>query len=117
MRLHRFYISDPIGLQTEVTIHSAELVNQIRRVFRLKAGDSVIVFDGSGSDYECRIADFGKESITLDVGSSSRSRFVPEREVILCAAIVKKDTFEWIVEKATELGVTKIIPIMAERSE
>ncbi len=117
MRLHRFYTTEKIGLQKEITIQSAEMVNQVRRVFRLKSGDSVIMFDGSGSDYECRISDFGKESITLDIDSSTRSRFMPEREIVLCAAVVKKDTFEWIVEKATELGVTKIIPIMAERSE
>jgi 16S rRNA (uracil1498-N3)-methyltransferase len=117
MRLHRFYTTETIGLQKEITIHSAEMVNQIRRVFRLKSGDSIIIFDGSGSDYECHISDFGKESITLNVNSSSRSRFMPAREITLCAAVVKKDTFEWIVEKATELGVTKIIPVMTERSE
>ncbi len=117
MRLHRFYTTEKIGLQKEITIQSAEMVNQVRRVFRLNSGDSVIIFDGSGFDYECRISDFGKESITLDIDSSTRSRFMPEREVVLCAAVVKKDTFEWIVEKATELGVTKIIPMMADRSE
>ncbi len=42
---------------------------------------------------------------------------MPARDIYLCAAVVKKDTFEWIVEKATELGVTHIIPVMAERSE
>ena len=42
---------------------------------------------------------------------------MPIRTIYLCAAVVKKDTFEWIVEKATELGVTDIIPIAAERSE
>ena len=117
MRLHRFYISEKIGAQKEIVVHSAELVNQIRRVFRLKTDDSVVVFDGSGSDYECRIADFGKESITLDVQHVSRSRFMPARNVYLYAAMVKKDTFEWIAEKATELGVTHIVPVMAERSE
>ena len=117
MRLHRFYISEPIGLQKEITIHSVDLVNQIHRVFRLKTGDSVIVFDGSGSDYECTIAGFTKDSVTLDITTSERSPFMPARDVYLCAAVVKKDTFEWIVEKATELGATHIIPVMAERSE
>ena len=117
MRLHRFYISEPVGLQTEITVHSADLANQVRRVFRLKQGDSLIVFDGSGSDYECRIAEFAEESVTLNITTSERSRFMPARNVYLCAAVVKKDTFEWIVEKATELGVTHIIPVMADRSE
>lgn len=124
MRLHRFYVPESIGPRTELSIRSAELVNQIHRVFRLKAGDSVVLFDGSGSDYECVIDGFGDESkihsesiIRLHVAATKRSPFMPARDIYLCAAIVKKDTFEWIVEKATELGVTHIIPVMAERSE
>ncbi len=117
MRLHRFYTHQNIGLQKEITINSAEFTNQIRRVFRMKTGDSVIMFDGSGSDHECTIADMGKENVILNVTTSSPSRFIPTTEVVLYAAIVKKDTFEWIVEKATELGVTKIVPVMAERTE
>jgi 16S rRNA (uracil1498-N3)-methyltransferase len=124
MRLHRFFIEETVGAKTELKIHSAELANQIRRVFRLKKGDSVVVFDGSGFDYECRIgAPSGdevksvKNLVTLDVVTTMKSRYMPVRDIYLCAAVVKKDTFEWIVEKATELGVTRIIPIMAERSE
>jgi len=124
MRLHRFYIEEQIGNKTELKIHSAELANQIRRVFRLKTGDSVVVFDGSGFDYECRIGASPsdevksvKNLVTLDVVTTMKSRYMPARDIYLCAAVVKKDTFEWIVEKATELGVTHIIPVMAERSE
>jgi 16S rRNA (uracil1498-N3)-methyltransferase len=117
MRLHRFFIEETIGNKAELNIHSAELVNQIRRVFRLKTEDSVVVFDGSGSDYTCRIEDFGKNDVTLAVSGAAKSRYMPARDIYLCAAVVKKDTFEWIVEKATELGVTHIIPVMAERSE
>lgn len=117
MRLHRFYIPQKIGIGNEIKVDSAELCNQLKRVFRLKTGDTIVVFDGSGSDYECRIADFGKDSITLDVQNVSRSRYTPTRQLRLYAAVVKKDNFEWIVEKATELGATHIIPVLAERSE
>ncbi|MEK7609943.1 MAG: RsmE family RNA methyltransferase [Patescibacteria group bacterium] len=124
MRLHRFYTTEQINPQSEIVIYSAELVNQIRKVFRLKTGNSVVLFDGLGSDYECVIDRFGEGSkiksdntIFLHVATTKRSAFLPTREIILCAGIVKRDTFEWIVEKATELGVTKIIPIIAERSE
>jgi 16S rRNA (uracil1498-N3)-methyltransferase len=117
MRLHRFYISEKIGVKTEITVNSVELVNQIQRVFRLKKGDMVITFDGSGLDFECEIVGLEKEAVALKVIKSEPSRFVPKREVYLYQALVKKDNFEWIVEKATELGVTHIIPVMAERSE
>ncbi len=117
MRLHRFYISENVGNKTEVILDNSDVVHQIRKVFRLKKGDLLIIFDGSGSDYTCGIEDFRDETIVLGVREVSKSRFMPEREVYLYAALVKKDTFEWIVEKATELGVTKIIPIIAERTE
>ena len=117
MRLHRFYINEIIGSKTELILSNTDVVHQLRKVFRLKKGDLLIVFDGSGSDYICGIEDFRDETIILGVRKASKSRFMPEREVYLYAALVKKDTFEWIVEKATELGVTKIVPIIAERTE
>jgi 16S rRNA (uracil1498-N3)-methyltransferase len=124
MRLHRFYVSQEIGDQKQLTIDSAELVNQVRRVFRLKTGDEVIIFNGTGFDYVCKIDSFEKNTkissdsvMRLTVTETKRSRFSPTRKIYLCAAVVKKDTFEWIVEKATELGVTDIVPIVAERSE
>jgi len=117
MRLHRFYISEIVGSKTEVILSDSQVAHQIRKVFRLKKGDLLIVFDGSGSDYVCGVEDFQDDNIVLGVREVSKSRFIPEREVILYAALVKKDTFEWIVEKATELGVTKIVPVIAERTE
>lgn len=117
MRLHRFYISDKIGLQIVISIYSTDLANQVRRVFRLKKSDRVIVFDGSGQDFECEIIDLEKNRLTLKVLSSAPSRYIPKRDIYLYQALVKKDNFEWIVEKATELGVTQIVPVMAEHSE
>lgn len=117
MRLHRFFIEETVGSRTELVLKSPAVAHQAKRVFRLRTGDSLVVFDGSGSDYECRIAGLTDETLTLDVVSASRSRFMAPRTLYLCAAVVKKDTFEWIAEKATELGVTDIVPIMADRSE
>ncbi len=117
MRLHRFYIPEKIGVQKEIVVHSADLANQLRRVFRLRTGDSAILFDGSGSDHECMIAGFTDGSVSFEVKDVSPSRYMPQRKVVLYTALVKKDTFEWIVEKATELGVSTIVPVMAERSE
>lgn len=117
MRLHRFYISEPIGTQKEVSVESAELVNQIRKVFRKRVSDEVVLFDGSGTDYNSTISGFDENLIKFRISSAGRSRYMPPCKLYLCAAVVKKDNFEYIVEKATELGVTDIIPVMAERSE
>ena len=121
MRLHRFYSPEMIGTRTELAIVNKELVHQLRRVFRLKVDDSIIVFDGSGSEYACAITEYvGEDRVALAVRESARARFMPSqdgRKLWLFAALVKKDNFETIVEKATELGVTDIIPVLAERSE
>jgi 16S rRNA (uracil1498-N3)-methyltransferase len=118
MRLHRFYIYEPIGSRKVLTVNSPELVNQLRYVLRLKVGEEAILFDGLGSDYKVVIRQFiGTDQTVFDVHESMCSRFMPMRKTYLFAAVIKKDNFEFIVEKATELGVTDIIPIIAEHSE
>ncbi len=127
MRLHRFYVREalpPAGGNMIVEIDSPELVHQIRNVFRMKVGDKIIIFNGTGFDYECKIDGFEKRNkissnsvICLTVQVSTRNNNISGRKLFLCASLIKKDHFEWVVEKATELGVTDIVPISAERSE
>ncbi len=118
MRLHRFYLNEKIGSQKELVLNSKELVHQIRRVFRFKKGDLLTVFDGSGNDYVCSINEFeGESRVSLVIRESEKSRFMSERDIYLIASVVKKDKFETIAEKATELGVTHIMPLISERSE
>ena len=125
MKLQRFYAAGKLPAKIEIggafELPDPDLVNQLKRVFRFHIGDTIVIFDGDGQDHECLIKEFGKESVTLEAVKSDPSRFMPVRdlgrEIWLAAAVVKKDTFEWIAEKATELGVSHILPIMAERSE
>ncbi|MDB5259171.1 MAG: Ribosomal small subunit methyltransferase [Candidatus Taylorbacteria bacterium] len=118
MRLHRFYSAEKIEPQAAGALTRYGGADQWRKVFRFKTGDQVILFDGSGSDFVCEI-----ESYDDDGGAAAKilevrtNMVVAKRETILCAALVKKDTFEWIAQKATELGVSQIVPIIAERSE
>ncbi len=90
----------------------------------MRVGDHLIVFNGTGFDYECKIDNINRRStivsnsvISLTVLDSQRNNFSQVQKLFLGAAVIKKDHFEWIVEKATELGVTDIVPIAAERSE
>jgi len=77
----------------------------------------VVLFDNSGYDFSATIKDFGKDGVSFDIAEKTRNNVRPERETYLFASIVKKDNFEWIVEKATELGVSQIIPVLSSRSE
>jgi 16S rRNA (uracil1498-N3)-methyltransferase len=118
MRLHRFYHSEKIGDKKELTISSADFANQISRVFRLSVGDKVVVFDGSGNDYICELLEARPRGpIVLRICEVGPSRFMPTRKIYLFQSMIKKDKFEWVVEKTTELGVTDIVPVLAEHSE
>lgn len=107
---------ETIGSRSTLSITNPDTLHQWKKVFRLQAGNRVILFDGSGKEYECTIEMLSKEKAEVAVGDSKEVP-APPREVWLCVALIKKDNFEWVAQKATELGVSHIVPILAERSE
>jgi 16S rRNA (uracil1498-N3)-methyltransferase len=114
MRLHRFNVVQPLG--EEVVIDEVSLINQWTKVFRYTAGDFVILFNGDGNDYCYSITVVSKHSCTLRRESSSPS-VIPTKKTYLYLAIIKKDHFELAAQKATELGITDIVPLITERTE
>ncbi len=117
MRLHRFYVNPEIGTDSKVVIHDSELFHQLRNVFRFTIGGQVILLDNTGFEYLAMISDFGKGDATFQIISRTESVRIPNRELHLYASLIKKSNFEWVLEKGTELGVTKFIPIISDRSE
>ena len=117
MKLHRFYIEETVGNADQIRIASSGIGEQLQRVVKRKPGDNIIIFDNSGFEYEVVIIGYDNYTIICDVKKKTVNNILPKREVYLFASIVKKDKFEWIVEKGTELGVTHIIPVISARSE
>ncbi len=123
MRFQRFYVEKPIDSGKENSLPDAALAHQLRRVFRLQRGDKAIFFDGSGVDHVSEIVSVTKDTVTFRV-LESRSADTADgfarslrRKVALAASLIKKDNFEWVVQKGTELGVSEFIPLVSERSE
>lgn len=117
MRLHRFFIEQKILESGEVMVSDKDLIHQWQKVFRLKAGDRVILFDGTGFDYVSEIVLLDKNRGVLKVIDKKLNENIPKKEIHLFQSIIKKDNFEWILEKGTELGVSYFHPIISERSE
>ncbi len=117
MRLHRFYVEQPLG-EEELHIDERELVHQWSSVFRYTIGDSVLLFSlvSPHFDYEYSISDISKKSVTLSLVTASPNIQLTSKRA-LYMALVKKDTFETIARQATELLITDIIPVIAARSE
>ncbi|MBO4340916.1 MAG: 16S rRNA (uracil(1498)-N(3))-methyltransferase [Bacteroidales bacterium] len=88
------------------------------RVLRHREGDEIDVVDGRGSLYHCRITSDNPKGAEAEVLSREENwHSHPYRLTVGCCPTKNNDRFEWFVEKATELGVDTIIPLIGERSE
>ncbi len=116
MRLHRFFIEEKIPQAGEFLVTNETLLNQWRNVLRMEEGSKVALFSGDGSESLCAFVSLTKKNALLKILETNKG-VIPEREVTLYLALIKKDNFELVLEKATELGVAHIVPVQADRSE
>ncbi len=118
MRLHRFYITEKIVGREEITLSDSELVHQLVNVFRLRVGDEIIIFDGTGVEAVSQIVSVNKKELVVKIlRSENKNPETEKKNVSLFLALIKKGNFELAVEKCTEVGVAKIFPVLSERSE
>jgi 16S rRNA (uracil1498-N3)-methyltransferase len=107
--MHRFYLPN-----LQQLVLSAEEAHHALHVLRLKVGDTLNVFDGRGHEAQARIAEITKDSVRLTILQHTNTASLPCR-ITLAQAIPKK-SMDLIVQKATELGVASIVPLVSERS-
>ncbi|MDD2417846.1 MAG: RsmE family RNA methyltransferase [Oscillospiraceae bacterium] len=100
----------------DIAVIKGEDAVHIRRSLRLRIGDNLTLCDGRGSDYFCDIKAFDGDEVVLKVLYQKPSTCEPSIEVILYQGLPKGDKLELIIQKAVELGVTKIIPVEMARS-
>lgn len=114
-----FYIqpSERAGLNDGVaTLLDAE-ARHLTRVMRKKVGNQVDLFDGSGVLYHCEITAVARDRVELDVLDTIEENREPNVAVTAIVALPKGDRQKWAIEKLTELGVTRFIPLQAERAD
>jgi 16S rRNA (uracil1498-N3)-methyltransferase len=111
----RFYLPQPRIEKGRLRIEGAE-VKHIRRVLRLKAGDEIVVFDGASNEYEGTIVEEGSSSVLVMIRSILPSRKESPLEVILAQSLLKGEKMDFLIQKATELGIKGIMPFLSSRS-
>jgi 16S rRNA (uracil1498-N3)-methyltransferase len=111
----RFHIPHPHIENDRLTIKGNE-ARHIRRSLRLRAGDQIVVFDGSGKEYEGRIVKEEPTSVVIQVENLLLSPKDSPLEITLAQSLLKGEKMDYLVQKATELGVGRIIPFFSLRS-
>jgi 16S rRNA (uracil1498-N3)-methyltransferase len=86
------------------------------QVLRLQPGDVITLFNGEGGEFEATVTRMGRSDVDVEVGVHRPVEREIDRAVHLLAGITANDRMDWLVEKATELGVASITPLVAERS-
>lgn len=113
--MHRFYVENFSGNENTIDITGSD-VNHIKNVLRLKDGDEIIVGDGTGNDYTCSIESIEKDRVTAVICDVTRNAAELETKIILFQGMPKSDKLELIIQKAVELGVYEIIPVITKRT-
>jgi 16S rRNA (uracil1498-N3)-methyltransferase len=118
MSRRRFYAPPEEFRRGESVRLAAEEAQHMRGVLRLKPGDEVFVFDGEGREYLCRIESLRRDDAALIILKEVEAAS-PESSLrlTLALALLKGEKFDLSVQKATELGVTKVVPVMTKLSD
>ncbi|MFL6830395.1 MAG: 16S rRNA (uracil(1498)-N(3))-methyltransferase [Sphingomicrobium sp.] len=114
MSLPRLFVRQPLVEGGGVHLDAAQ-TNYLGNVMRLKKGGELLVFDGRSGEWLARVADADRKRMTLAVGGKTRGlERVPD--VWLAFAPVKRAGTDWLVEKATELGAARLVPVITRRT-
>lgn len=113
--MYRFFIPADNLTENQVRITDSDY-NHIAHVLRLKPGDEVIVTTGQEWDYTIKLVDFKDDFVTGEIIKRKKNNNEPGLEVTLAQGIPKKGNMELIIQKCTEIGIKKIIPLETSRT-
>lgn len=112
-------MSERFFVETPITGHAATLTgdeaHHLSRVMRAVVGDELILFDGSGVEFLARITQVGKSAVEVQIVEGRQIDREARCRLTLAVALPKGERQKWLVEKATELGVARIVPLITER--
>ena len=111
MQRRRFY-APPDSIIGATVMLSREETHHLTRVLRLKPGDEAFVFDGCGREYRCSLVKVEANQARLEVIAELLDAVESPLRLILGQSLTKGEKFDFIVQKATELGVSSIVPLL-----
>ena len=116
MRANRAYIDAPLAVGSTLRLAEGAAAHFLR-VLRLGVGDACVLFNGDGHDYEARITAADKRGGEVLVLSARAVGTESDLRIVLLQGVARGEKMDWILQKATELGVAGFVPVNSERSE
>ena len=111
------FFQENLDRPEDLVVASEETRRHVVTVLRMQVGESILLTDGKGLEVEAQITKADKKTLEVKKGKTTRHD-PPVRQIILAISLLKNATrFEWMVEKATEIGITQFYPLLAERTE
>src|SRR5690606_32095090 len=89
----------------------------VARVLRMQPGDACVLFNGDGHDYAARVLSVGKRGVEVEVLEATPVDRESPLKIVLLQGIARGEKMDWVLQKATELGVAAFVPVSSERSE
>ncbi|HRA57710.1 MAG TPA: 16S rRNA (uracil(1498)-N(3))-methyltransferase, partial [Thermomonas sp.] len=116
MRLTRSFVETPLAVGQTLALPD-DVAAHLLRVLRLQVDDACVLFNGDGVDYDARIVTAGKRDAQAEVTAARPIHNESPLRISLLQGIARGEKMDLILQKATELGVARIVPVMSERSE
>lgn len=115
MRIPRIYQSITLTSGQSVEL-DAQATAHLTRVLRLKPGDDLVVFNGEGGEYQATVTMVERRSASIRIGEFLDQSVESPLEVVLVQGVSRGERMDYTVQKAVELGVTRIVPVLTERT-
>jgi 16S rRNA (uracil1498-N3)-methyltransferase len=115
MRVSRVYAEVPVGGRVQLDL-GGTAANHVSRVLRLRPGDPLILFDDAGGEYAATVEALTRDAVRVTVGEYLDVNRESPLQVTLAQGISRGERMDVVVQKATELGVKRIVPVLAERT-
>jgi 16S rRNA (uracil1498-N3)-methyltransferase len=113
--MHRFFIKQEDIYNDGITIEGED-VQHISKVLRLKEGDKIVLCDQTGTDYNVAIESISKNTVKTTIIDKVPSKGEPTIEVVLYQGIPKSTKMDLIIQKCTEMGITRVVPVFTTRT-
>lgn len=113
--MERFYYNQALT-GNAVLLTDPEIIHKIVSVLRLKRGNRIIIFDTAQKEFLVEITEVNKKTVGAGIVEERQPKSEPNIDLILFPSLFKKNRFEWMLEKCTEIGVSEFRPIITKRS-